>query len=139
MLDFLREQALSKTPQSGGSLVASNKKMQLKIRNNIELKNALNIIWMISALIFLLVFISIILYPENLILANIPICENQKKGSECFLCGSSRAFIEIKKLNFSNAYNYNKGSILLFIIMTINFLTYLYNNQFNIKIFKSKL
>ena len=115
------------------------KKMQLKIRNNIELKNALNIIWMISALLYLLIFLSIMSYPENLILANIPICENQKNGSECFLCGSTRAFIEIKKLNFSNAYSYNKGSILLFVIMTINFLTYLYNNQFNIKNLKSKL
>jgi hypothetical protein len=115
------------------------KKMQLKIINNVELKKALNIIWMISALMFLGILILILFYPENLVLSKITICENKKKSSECFLCGSTRAFFEISKLNFAKAYNYNKGSVPLFIIMTLNFLTYLYKNQINIKNFKLKL
>jgi hypothetical protein len=115
------------------------KKIQLKIRNNVELKKALNIIWMISVLMFLGILILILFYPENLILSKIPICENKNKSSECFLCGSTRAFFEIRELNLIKAYNYNKGSVPLFIIMTFNSLTYLYKNKINIKNFKLKL
>ena len=106
---------------------------------NKDLKDAIKIIWMISALFFLLIIICILLVPDYFILSKIPTCENIKNGSECFLCGSSRAFIEIGKLNFSKANQLNKFSILLFVLLSINSLTYLLNNQFNIKIFKSKL
>jgi hypothetical protein len=113
--------------------------MQLDIKNNVELKKALNIIWMISVLMFLGILVLTLFYPENLILSKIPICENKKESSECFLCGSTRAFFEIRELNFAKAYYYNKGSVPLFIIMALNFLTYLFKNQINIKNFKLKL
>jgi hypothetical protein len=87
---------------------------------------------MISALMFLGILILLLFYPENLILSKVPICENKKNSGECFLCGSTRAFFEIGELNFTKAYNYNKGSIPLFIIMTFNSLTYLYKNKINI-------
>lgn len=113
--------------------------MEVKLSNNLELRNALNFVWMISALLFVLIFSVLLFFPEHLILSTIPICESQVKGGSCFLCGASRAFVEIAKLNFSTAYNFNKGSILLFAIMAINLLTYLYFNHFYNKIFKSKL
>lgn len=119
--------------------MANIEKMNLNIKENTELRKALRIIWIFSVLFFLFIIISIIFVPEQLVLENIPVCESQKTGSECALCGSSRAFIEILKFNFSTAYNYNKGSIILFILLTINLLLYLYNSRFNIKNFKYKL
>lgn len=113
--------------------------MLLKIKKNKDLENAIRIIWMISAIMFLVVLTLIVFIPEHFILTKMPTCENINKGTECVLCGSSRAFIEIVHLNFSKAYHYNKASIFLFILLAINSLTYLINNQFNIKIFKTKL
>lgn len=92
--------------------------------SNSDIKNALKIVWMLSALTFLIILISILFLNENLILNQMPICESKKVGGKCFLCGSTRAFIEIKKLNFTNAYFYNKLSILIFTIMTLNSIIY---------------
>ena len=105
----------------------------MKISDNIDLKKAINIVWFISAILFIIILILLVLFNESSLLKLTPICENKKIGGNCFLCGSTRAFFEIKKLNFLNAYNYNKGSIPAFIILTINFVTYLYYKNFKIK------
>lgn len=94
------------------------------LEKNQELKKALKIIWIISALFFLIILFIIFFVPEEIFLSKIPICENKNNNLECFFCGSTRAFFEIKKMNFANAYALNKGSIPLFLILTINFTTF---------------
>ena len=41
-------------------------------------------------------------------------------GEECFMCGMTRAFIEISGGNFFNAYNLNRLSLFLFSALVIN-------------------
>jgi hypothetical protein len=107
--------------------------MQKKIHYNKDLIEALSIIWMMSAMLFVIIIAVILVTPESALLSIIPTCENKKNGSSCFLCGTSRGFIEITKLNFSSAHSYNKGSIILFTTMGINFFMYLFKNKFKIK------
>ena len=72
----------------------------MNLNNNIEFKKALNIIWMFTAFLFLLILLALIFFSENELLNKVPVCESKKLGLQCFLCGTSRAFIEIKKFNF---------------------------------------
>lgn len=102
----------------------------MQIKNNKDLKNAIQIVWMLSALTFVIILTSILFLNENSILNQIPICVSKKAGGKCFLCGTTRAFIEIIKLNFTNAYFYNKLSILIFTIMALNSITYSFYNIF---------
>ena len=74
-----------------------------------------------SILILLVVFF----VDENLILSKMPTCEYQKIGKECFLCGSTRAFIEIKNMNFDKAWSLNKLSFLIFGALAINTILFL--------------
>jgi len=97
---------------------------------NQELKNAIRIVWQISAVLSVSILLILFLIDDNRLLSISPICEYQKIGKECFLCGSTRAFIEIKHLNFKNALNLNAFSIFIFgflILNSILFLNYLKN------------
>lgn len=54
-----------------------------------------------------------------------PICESKKVGKECFLCGSTRAFLTIGKLEFKKAYELNKLSVFLFTTLLTNILIFI--------------
>lgn len=103
--------------------------MHFNINNYEHLKSALNIVWMISALTFLGIIIIVTIFPENLILSKIPICESKKNGLKCFLCGTTRAFYEIKNFNLVEANKYNEYSIQIFLFMAINFFAYFLKTQ----------
>lgn len=90
------------------------------IHKNQEFKNAIQIVWQISTVFSILILIVLFFVDENLILSKMPTCEFQKIGKECFLCGSTHAFIELKKLNFINAYALNKLSPFMFVLLIIN-------------------
>lgn len=91
----------------------------------INIKLELVIVWKILSFLLLIFFIYLFVFNNDSILIFTPTCSSvllyQK---ECIFCGMSRAFIEIKNLNFGNALNYNKGSIVLFLSLLLN--TFLY-------------
>lgn len=62
-----------------------------------------------------------------------PTCEYKLLGKECFLCGTTRAFYQIKELNIQKAYDLNKFSIVLFSAMIINVLIIVINFKNNFK------
>ncbi|TDX86348.1 DUF2752 domain-containing protein [Epilithonimonas xixisoli] len=91
-----------------------------KNHKNQELKNAIKIVWQISGVLSILILLILFFVDENLILSKMPTCEYQKIGKECFLCGSTRAFIEIKNMNFEKAWSLNKFSFFIFGALFIN-------------------
>lgn len=59
--------------------------------------------------------------PSDIILKITPICEwKARYGKECFFCGMTRAFIEIKNLNFLQALKNNHLSIPLMFTILLN-------------------
>ena len=101
--------------------------MNLKQKNqkNQELKNAIQIVWQISGVLSILILLVVFFVDENLILSKMPTCEYRKIGKECFLCGSTRAFIEIKNMNFDKAWSLNKFSFFIFGALVINAILFL--------------
>ena len=101
-----------------------------------ELKFSFKIVWIIiSILIFVTLFLSFI-FPE--VLLNIsPVCVSKSLyGRECFMCGTTRAFVEISSGRFSEAYELNKFSVVLFLIFSVNTLLFL---TFILKLYKEKI
>ena len=97
---------------------------------NQQLKNAFKIVWQISAVLSISILLILLFIDDDKLLSISPTCEYKKIGKECFLCGSTRAFIEIKHLNFKNALNLNPFSIFIFGLLILNsilFLNYLKN------------
>lgn len=90
------------------------------ISKNKELAQAILIIWYlsggISIFIFLLVFFA---HPES-VYKEIAVCEYKIHGRECFMCGSTRAFFQLKDLNVSKAFQLNKLSPFLFLGLLLN-------------------
>ncbi|WDF48364.1 DUF2752 domain-containing protein [Chryseobacterium sp. KACC 21268] len=102
-----------------------------QIYKNQEFKNAIVIVWQVSAILSLLILLVLFFVDEQKILLQLPTCEARKKGLECFLCGSTHAFIELKKLNFSGAFALNKLSPFMCVLLILNslfFLKYLFKN-----------
>jgi len=110
--------------------------LKQKASHNQELKNAILIVWQISAIASIALLLVLFFADNTWILSAAPTCEYSAKGEECFLCGSTRAFTEIKNFNFKNALALNKLSILLFALMVINALVFA-NHLF--KLIKTKL
>jgi hypothetical protein len=110
--------------------------LKQKASHNQELKNAIWIVWQISAIASIALLLVLFFADNTWILSAVPTCEYSAKGEECFLCGSTRAFTEIKNFNFKNALALNKLSILLFALMVINALVFA-NHLF--KLIKTKL
>jgi len=110
--------------------------LKQKASHNQELKNAILIVWQISAIASIALLLVLFFADNTWILSAVPTCEYSAKGEECFLCGSTRAFTEIKNFNFKNALALNKLSILLFALMVINALVFA-NHLF--KLIKTKL
>lgn len=101
------------------------------IHKNQELNNAIRIVWQISAILSIAILLVLFFVDEKIILCTVPICEYKANGEECFLCGSTHAFIELKKLNFSGAFALNKLSPFVFVLLIINslvLLKYLFKN-----------
>lgn len=87
---------------------------------NQDLKSALRIVWKISAVLSILILLLLFFIDDDKLLSISPTCDYQKIGKECFLCGSTRAFIEIKHFNFDNAFNLNPFSIFIFGLLILN-------------------
>jgi len=97
------------------------------LKTNTELQKAIFIVWQISGLISILILSLVFFTNQEFLLSKIPTCPSQLEGKTCILCGSSRAFFEIKNLNFQTAFQLNKASIFIFFGLLINagiFITY---------------
>lgn len=101
-----------------------------------DLKISIRIIsYMISAVMFLALILSYF-YPD--IFLNLsPVCMSKTMfNEECFMCGSSRAFIELSNGNITKAASLNLFSPFLYLIFVFSGIYLLYN--ISIKFFKNK-
>ncbi len=75
-----------------------------------ELKLSIEIAWIIYSVVILLILILCVFFPETLIKTS-PVCVSKMYyGEECFMCGMTRAFVEIALGNFSKAHSFNNFS-----------------------------
>ena len=85
-----------------------------------EIRAAFKIVWIIFSALALLVIVITAFSAETLHEIS-PVCLSKSLyGEECFMCGMTRAFVEISEGNFINAYILNKLSIFLFSVMSLN-------------------
>ena len=85
-----------------------------------EIRAAFKIVWIIYSAIALLV-IAITVFSAGTLHEISPVCLSKSlNGEECFMCGMTRAFVEISEGNIINAYILNKLSIFLFSVMSLN-------------------
>lgn len=103
------------------------------LSKNKDLKTAFKIIWILSGFVSLLIICTILCTQPDFVFKNMPTCEYKLLGKECFLCGTTRAFYQIKELNIQKAYDLNKFSIVLFSAMIINVLIIVINFKNNFK------
>lgn len=106
------------------------------VYKNQELKKAIKIVWQISAIFSIVILLVLFFVDETFILSKMPTCEYKARGEECFLCGSTHAFIELKKLNFSGAFALNRLSPFVFGFLILNSLIFL---KYLVKNYKTKL
>jgi hypothetical protein len=94
-------------------------KIQL-FKTNLSLISALKIVFLVVGIVSAAVLAVVFAADKSWLLAHIPICEYKTAGKECVLCGSTRAFFEIRNGNFQQAAAYNRASIFLFGLMIMN-------------------
>jgi hypothetical protein len=88
--------------------------------------NEVKIVWYIISSLIILLLISLFFLNSNTLLYLSPKCTSiLLYNKPCFLCGTTRAFVEIKNLNFSKAFFFNVLSIPLFLMFIINSLLYI--------------
>ena len=99
-----------------------------------EIRAAFKIVWIIYSAIALLV-IAITVFSAGTLHEISPVCLSKSlNGEECFMCGMTRAFVEISEGNIINAYILNKLSIFLFSVMSLNSILFI---LFTVKKFRS--
>jgi len=77
--------------------------------------------WLILTIISLLVIMITFLFPDSIILSSAPTCFSIRMyGQSCFMCGSTRAFMEISNGNFGGAFQLNRLSPFLYFFFIIN-------------------
>ncbi|MFV0306026.1 MAG: DUF2752 domain-containing protein [Moheibacter sp.] len=96
------------------------------MKENCEFIKALKIIWMITVIFPIVILLLVFLFDDKT-LSIVPECEYKAKGIKCILCGSTRAFLEIKNLNFHKAYELNNLSIFIFGFLILNSILFIKN------------
>lgn len=91
-----------------------------------EIRAALKIVWIIySALALIVILITV--FSAGALHEISPVCLSKSLyGEECFMCGMTRAFVEISAGNFYNAGILNKLSLYLFSFMTLNSVIFIF-------------
>ena len=96
--------------------------------NSIQVSREIKIVWKIFSLLLMIVLISLFFLDNDIVLSLSPKCTSFiLYNKQCFLCGTTRAFIEIKNLNFNHAFILNKFSIFLFFIFLLNSVFFIYS------------
>lgn len=86
-----------------------------------KIVSTLEIVWYIYSAAALVLVITAIALPKDMILAYTPICYSIKQfGRTCFMCGSTRSFIQAGSGNFKAAYELNRMALILFIAIIVN-------------------
>lgn len=109
-----------------------------------EQKTALQIVWGIISLVTLSVIAIVLFADSQTILNHSPQCISKSQFNvDCPFCGMTRAFTEIGKGNFHQAYLLNHGSLALFLAFLLNSVIFfihgfflIYKKKMQLKLYK---
>jgi hypothetical protein len=91
------------------------------------LRNEIKIIWTIFSILIIGLFLTLLFFDSMFLLKNSPKCTSVAiLGKNCFLCGTTRGFLQIKKFDFTEAQKCNGLCIPLFIFFLLNSLLFIY-------------
>jgi hypothetical protein len=102
-----------------------------------DLKLSAEIVWVMFSIIITAVLAMSFFLPEALVNLS-PVCISKSSfgfGAECFMCGMTRAFVEIPTGNFHGANILNNLSIYIFALFTLNSMIFIYYLLNKIRIF----
>jgi hypothetical protein len=86
-----------------------------------SLKIALKRLWILGTLASVILVLLLFFDDKETIKKQVPICMSiQYQGKPCFMCGSTSAFYEIAKGNWSRALELNKIAVFLFVLILGN-------------------
>lgn len=82
---------------------------------------ALLLVWLAISFVTAAAAIAPLILPEPAIAALTPVCESKRLyGRECFLCGTTTAFLSISHGEWSRAAELNRGAIPLYACFAVN-------------------
>jgi hypothetical protein len=82
---------------------------------------ALLLVWLVISLVTAAAIVAPFMLPERMIAALTPVCESKRLyGRECFLCGTTTAFIAISRGEWRRAAELNRGAIPLYAFFAVN-------------------
>lgn len=82
---------------------------------------ALTITWLVLSFAALVILALPYVLSDEAILRLAPACESKLKyNTECMLCGMTTSFLHISRANFNQAYQTNRGSILVYVLLLSN-------------------
>lgn len=97
-------------------------------------KKALIWVWAIYSAAGLVAILVAAFLPHKLVLTYTPTCYSVKQfGRECFMCGSTRSFLQAACGNFTAAAQYNRLALVLFFAAVINSILFIYFITNNLK------
>jgi hypothetical protein len=86
-----------------------------------SLKIALKRLWILGTLASVILVILVFFDDKESIKKQVPVCMSiQYQGKPCFMCGSTSAFYEMSKGNWSRALELNKIAVFLFVLILGN-------------------
>jgi hypothetical protein len=90
-------------------------------------KKALKAVWAIYSLAGLITILVAVLVPKKTVLALSPVCYSVKQfGRQCFMCGSTRSFMQAGNANFKAAAQHNSFALILFVAIIVNTIVFIY-------------
>jgi hypothetical protein len=102
-----------------------------------SLKIALKRLWILGTLASVILVIFVFFDDKESIKKQVPVCMSiQYQGKPCFMCGSTSAFYEMSKGNWSRALELNKIAVFLFVIILGNSIVFV--GYFVITFYKEK-
>lgn len=91
-----------------------------------DFKKAILIVWIVVSIVLLGIVTLPFILPDYVILNMAPRCEWVVKYNKlCPLCGMTRAFLEISRLDIKEALFYNRSSIYLYSFLSANSILFL--------------
>jgi hypothetical protein len=86
-----------------------------------DFKTAVRIVWLAVTLITAVAALAPFVLSEAIIAGISPVCESKRRyGTECWMCGTTTAFIAISQGDWSAAVRSNRTAVPLFTLFLLN-------------------
>lgn len=98
-----------------------------------EFRQPLYLVWGFLSILMIFFLVLLFVLDSSFLLATAPTCPSKLEGSECILCGMTRAFLKIKEGQFCLAHDLNRGSLILFSLIGVNSIIFISEKIINHK------